>query len=438
MRTPLRNLRALVALAFLTLASAPCVAQTPAPTPAVASAQPIDGVWISRFERAWGEIGLYVRETPNRIDGLSNSRVNLQRLNDAAMEFAKRQPGLEPTPTLIQADGLMPELLPRPNGELYEWDATKRRMTSTLGEPASLNASARLILSQVPEVVSRLEAPNRFVMERWNKLMQDPAAPELLRNEVAARRLFAELWDGKGVQDARACQANLALILAAGQEYALRNHMSRGARINMNDAASTGLLSEMSSCPMRGKYTLAVVGEMPRCSIGGAHLCAAPEKLDELRRAALEARLRENPDDPIALVLLARLSPHEQARMMIERAVGLAPNVPALRLERLALCALLGDEEAAAEDVRWLLETIPAAPILHDIDAATRRGELARSPEFQASLLTKLADIRPDVLFVQTRAILACEAAGKKDESRRIYDRLGAANPGFLDILVRP
>jgi hypothetical protein len=434
-----RYLTTLLAVASLAIFAAPALAQTPAPTPAVASASvPLDAVWLSRFERSWGEIGMYVRENPNSIDGLSNSRVNLQRLNDAAVEFAKRQPGVEPTPPLLQAEGLVPELLPRPSTELYEWSAAQHRMTSTLGEPASLNASARILLSQVSEVVARFEAPNRFVQERWNKLMQDSNAPDLLRNEVAARRLFSELWDNQDARDATACQANLSLILVAAQAYALHNHMDRGARITINDAASTGLMSEMSGCPRRGKYTVAIVGELPRCSVGGAHLCNAPEKIDELRKASLEARLIEKPDDPVALALLARLSPDEQAGHMIDRAVSLAPNVPALRLERLAYNARIGNEDAAGADVRWLLETIPAASVLHDIDVATQRGALAQSPEFRAALLTKMADLRPDVLFIQTRAILACEAAGKHDESRRLYDRLGVANPGFLDILVRP
>jgi len=440
MRAARRWMAALViACAFGTCAQ-PAIAQTPTPATATgsAAAAPLDAVWLSRFERSWGEIGLYVRETPNRIDGHSNSRVNLQRLNEAAVEFAKRQPGVEPTPPLLQAEGLLPELLPRPAKELYEWNAVRKRMTSTLGEPASLTSSARIVLSQVPEVVSRFEVPNRFVHDRWNKLMEDADAPDLLRNEVAARRLFSELWDSKEVREATVCQANLSVIHSAAQSYALRNDMSRGARITLEDAASTGMMSDLSGCPRRGKYSLVLVGELPRCSIGGAHACNAPEKIDELRRTTVEARLRERPDDPVALVLAARFAPPDRALTMIERAVSLAPNIPALRLERLAFHAREGNEEAAGEDVRWLLETIPAASVLHDIDVATQRGALARSLEFRAALLTRLADIRPEVLFIQTRAILACEAAGKKDDSRRLYDRLTTANPGFGDILVRP
>ncbi len=399
---------------------------------------PVDAVWLSRFERAWGELGMYVRESPSELDAAANSRVNLQRLQDAAAEFQRRHPGLEPTPTLIQGEGLLPELLPRPKGELYAWDAASGRMTSTLGGAASLAESARMMISLVPDVVDRFDAPGALVQARWERLGTDPATPDFIRREVAVRRDFLELWQPKPVRDAVACQRNLSVIDQSLVFYAAHNGLSAGEAVTMDRVASTGLLDALPACPQRGRYAVTRVGAPATCSVGGAHATGAFAELTRLRRASIEARLAKSPGDPVGLALMARVADPSQAGDLVERAVAGAPEVPAIRLERIAVNTRLGREDAVAEDIAWLLGRLPAAPILHDIDVATRRGELAGAGEFRARLLLGLADARPDVLFIQLRALSAAHEAGLTGEARRIRARLVSVNPGYSDVIVQP
>ena len=70
----------------------------------------------------------------------------------------------------------------------------------------------------------------------------------------------------------KACVANLKQIAAAKDEYAEKYRLSAGATLPDGCLwAKDGFIRSQPECPTGGDYTVGIIGETPRCTLGGTH-----------------------------------------------------------------------------------------------------------------------------------------------------------------------
>jgi len=150
-----------------------------------------------------------------------------------------------------------------------------------------------------------------------------------------------------------------------------------------------------------------------------------------------EDALRKRPDYPPTMALAARHRDGTAGVALMEKAVATWPDVMALRIQRLAMNAERLNVEGLNRDLEYILARFPAAPLLLEIDVATRKGPLAVEPEFRSTIALAMADIRPEVLNVQLIAYRELVAAGRKDDARRVRSRMVEKQPGY-ETLIPP
>lgn len=433
--------KALLAALAIALAGG-AAAQPPAtPAPSVSPAvEPLPLEWISRFEQAWGVVGVYVIEPGDPADPAAVSRGNLQTLQLAAQEFLRTRPTGTPDVESLRALGLVGELPRGLPDERYSWNAEGRRFVSSAGGEVSLRAVAERALAVNHESRLRYLRPTALVRQRWAMLEADADAPDLIHREIEFRRVLDDLWEGGDVRAAKRCRAQLEQIEAASLTYGVNNSLAPGTPVTLRAIAAQGLMDDIRRCPKNGNYSLEKVGEKPKCSWGHGHDISVSEgeALTPIRRAIAEQFHANAPDNPVAVALAARYRPSAEALAMIDAALARQPDSAALRLERMSHLANLGRAEELVPEIEWLLARIPAAPVIFEIDLATNAGPLESATEFRAAVAKLLADSRPDLLSPQLRAISALQAAQRMDDARAVYDRLVRANPGYGDLLPRP
>ena len=76
----------------------------------------------------------------------------------------------------------------------------------------------------------------------------------------------------RGSSRDKACRANMKQLAHAKAEYAREHRLS--ASVELPDGclwAKNGYIKSAPECPSGGTYTVGVVDETPRCSVGGKH-----------------------------------------------------------------------------------------------------------------------------------------------------------------------
>jgi hypothetical protein len=70
----------------------------------------------------------------------------------------------------------------------------------------------------------------------------------------------------------KSCRANLKQLDADEEMYAAKQHLPAGAALPAGCLWATGgFIKSQPECPSGGAYTVGIVGETPKCSIGGKH-----------------------------------------------------------------------------------------------------------------------------------------------------------------------
>lgn len=203
----------------------------------------------------------------------------------------------------------------------------------------------------------------------------------------------------------------------------------------MQDVGRTGFIDLLEALPLGGEYRVSRVGEPPVAVIRGTEVPLEARGVDrEARRIALQV-LRERPGYPPALALAARPAEPEEALRLINQAVEEWPDVPALRIQRIATNAAQENFEEMNRDLDFLLARFPSAPVLIEIDLATRTGILARAADVRVGIATAMADIRPEVLNIQLLALSELLRAGDSDGALAIYNRMVQTHPGYRWLL---
>jgi len=399
----------------------------------------IDVQWILRYEQAYGIDGLYVDEPPPRVeDGDAMIRLDLVELTVGARRFKRLYPTENPTPSLLFLRNMIERKIQPPTGIEYTWvDESSRFVAVPPGKGRGDIVSGALLQLEAAEEYRRVVANGSAALNRnWQVLLDDPQTPELIRREIETRRYAARQTQTEAIHHARRTQA-LLQELNDCMELALAAGMLRsGEEITMQDVGRTGLIDLLERLPLDGEYVVTRAGEPPKARIRGREIPLAPSAIVDALRYQAQQALEAQPDYPPAMAVLARYLEPEKSLELITRAIEKWPDVPALRIQRLATNAKMGRFDALTEDLDMIVERFPTAPLLLEIDAATYDAKREGANELRAALIAPLAEIRPQVLPIQLLAFVALTDVGDKERAEVVRQRVLDRHPGFEPLLV--
>lgn len=397
----------------------------------------IETDWILRYEQAYGVAGLYVAEAPGDDEAARTRRV-LVELTLAAREVLARSPEVEPTVESLVRAGLITEAPQPPEGGSFVFNREARRFTTTLGGPHDLVFGAARQIAAMDGYLRVVAQGSPSLRERWRVLADDPTAPQLVRREIEARLYAIENADPPNIEMLVQVQRLLGQLNAAIELAVASRLLEPGAEIAMEDVGNTGLIQMLEALPGGGQYEVSRVGEPPVAVYGETRVAFDPGMVDRVRRQHFESLLEARPSYPPAMAMAARAREAEEALELLDRAVALWPDVPALRVQRISVLAAMLRVEELAEDLDWLLARFPAAPVLIEVLTATRQGPLAQAADARADVASAVARVRPEVLPLQVAAIREALLAERFDEAREVRDRVVGMHPGFEPLLALP
>jgi hypothetical protein len=259
-----------------------------------------------------------------------------------------------------------------------------------------------------------------------------------VRHEIETRRFSISFHDSPLVRGATETQRLLRQLDDAIQLAVAGGLLDAATTITMQQVGRTGLIDMLPALPAGGRYVVERSDKPPHALFGDRRINLSPAALAEQIAAETRRIASDRPDYPPALALRARYEDPEAALATVTRAIELWPDVPALRIQRIALRSRLLRVEELPEDLDYLLARFPSTPILLEIDTATRQGALATEPTFRVGLALSLAELRPEVLPIQLLALRECLEHGDRRAAIRIYDRLVQRHPGYEQVVVNP
>lgn len=393
--------------------------------------------WISVFEQSYGTEGLYPVELyPEGEAG--KSRLNLQDLSTAAARMEAARPGVRPTIAGLRLGGLLPELRPIDPPETYEWDDEFGFFVSSAGKDHSLLHGAMLLLRGNEIVRARLLQPDVYTRNRWKRIYEDGSAPEFIKREIILREFLLEHQNTPQARVGMRLQETLSLLEEATKLYALAEGLELGAEVTMEELQESRLVGFIERPPDEVELILGRVGEPHRARFRGIEITSDASSVRELQLAEAAAVLEKYPGFPPAIVLRARFEEPAQAIALADEAVKLWPDVPGLRIERLAQYARARDASRWTADMDFILKEFPAAPHLLELQVTAELAGVTDSPEARARFATMLADVRPDLLGHQIHALTTLRAVGDSTEANRILARLVETNPAWASVLPDP
>ncbi len=411
--------------------------------PAVARAQSaelperIDSDWVLAYEQAYSVEGLYVDEPPARSLA-GEVRADLLSLTTAGRRFQERLPGKDPTIDVLMTTGFLGERISSPEGMTYAWSPESRRFASSAGGEYDIVFGALAQLTAAETYREHVFAGGRRVQGGWQTLLEMPDVPVPIQREIETRRFVIDMTEYQGLKDLRYAQELLQKLADAIDFATATGQFEPGQEITMQDVGRTGLIATLRALPGGGQYRVTRVGEPPVAVYGETEVRLDPNALRARMKADAEDALLKRPVYPPAMALAARYREGDDAMLLIDRAIRIWPDVMALRIQRLAMNANRLDIDALNADLDYVLARFPAAPLLLEIDVATRKGPLAAAPELRATIAVTMADIRPEVLNVQVMAYRELLAAGAVEEARRVRDRLIDRHPGYEPLIPSP
>ncbi len=396
----------------------------------------VDTEWILRYEQIYGYAGLYVDEPPaSEGDEPARVRRELITLTKAAREYRERLPDSLPTPETLKATRFLDKAVSPPDDAKYVYSPETGRFLCSLGGKYDIVYGALAQLHAAERYRRKVINGSVEIRQKWKEFSAHEQTPELIKREIETRLFVIGKTDNQRIRDARKTQELLG-ELAEAMDFATATGMLKsGASITMQDIGATGLIDTLEALPQGGKYQVTTAGEPPTALVHGKTVMYSPTAVREYMKAEAELALRENPAYPPALALMARYQNDTDAMYSLDRAIDIWPDVPALRIQRLALKAKLGRVADLTPDMDDILARFPATPLMLEIDLATRQGPLTDEPTFRSSIAKAMADIRPEVLNLQILAIKELTAAGRIDEALETRARLVERHPGYDAVL---
>ncbi|MEQ8818845.1 MAG: hypothetical protein RLY93_01275 [Sumerlaeia bacterium] len=437
-------MRVLFILLLVLIASAltrPAPAQTPADDlPTTSTIERIERHWILAYEQGYGLPGLYIDPpAPAEDDAVGQVRAALIRMSRAARAYLRDNPDtIVPEVEALVEGGYLAQAPPvLPDGVRYVWSPKGRRFTTSTGGATDIVQSALNQLRSAELYRGRVARGSLNVGELWNIVLASPTAPPLLKGEAETRSYTVRMLNSEPMQRARLVQERLAELGEAIDLAVAAGKLAPGQDITMQDVARTGFIDRLLALPEGGEYSISRVGEPPVAVYGALRILldeTYPER-EILRRIARRAVI-DNPEYAPGRALLARTEP-DPARALesMDQIVKEWPDVPAFRVQRLALNSQLGNLPAMNEDIAYLLTRFPAAPIVLEVDMATRTGPYAEDPRLRARLGLLIAEVRPMLLNAQLIGFQELAKAGAYQQADAIRQRLVDRHPGFEPLL---
>ena len=393
--------------------------------------------WLARFEQSYGTEGLYVVEI-RPDDPAGPSRLNIQLLNAAAARFRTEHPDRPISLSGLEMRGMLPDLHEAPEDEEYVWDGDLGMFTSSLGGTHTPEAGILLLLEGYERIRQRILEPDNFVRSRWQRLYEDEDAPEWLRREILLREFLLEHYRFPLARRAEAIQQELRRLDAGIEAYALMQGLSDEDEVALEAIVQGGFYLPSRPFPPGMEIELERVGEGAWIELEGYTITGSPESVSRIRLDRAAEVFQQSPNFPPALALAARFQEPERSVAMLDRAIQSWPEVPGLRVERMSHHARMREFGQWQEDLDFILQQFPAAPLLVEIEIAAEQGRVSRVPEFQAQLATILADVRPDLLAHQLYAYTVLQEVGEDEVAQTVWERLVFANPAWRLVLPPP
>lgn len=404
--------------------------------PAVLLGAPIERKWLTIFEQSYGTEGLYVLEV-RPTDAGAASRLELQTVNSAALQFRVQHPDRPVTLEALDELGLLKGVAAERRGT-YVWDAEREIFLSNAGPEHSPAIGLVRLLDGNDTIRRRLRQPDPFTRDRWRRLYNDPEAPAQLKNEILLREFVLDHTYFPDVLLYERTQEQLKAINDAVTIYALAQKLAPDAPVTFAELRDSGMFGSLGHVPDNVEFKITTAGAKATGTINGVPIVEGPEGPATVRRNRADALLRKRPDYPPAMALAARFRPPAEAVAMLDKAIMAWPDVPGLRVERMAAEARRQGFNAWTKDMDFLVREFPAAPLLIEVEVAAENGRLSKAPEAHAALMVLLADVRPDLLTHQLMAMRSLERVGKTDAAATIYERLIFANPAWKLALTKP
>lgn len=393
--------------------------------------------WLGVFEQSYGTEGLYIVEVhPEDKGGIS--RLNLQKLNIASREFIGKFPTKVVTDEALKKAGLYPDVEKEAEDEVYTWSPSTELFESSLNEHHQSPFGALVLLEGNEQIRRRILHPDSYTRKRWGKIYNDPNAPEYLKQEITLREFLLEHFHFEGTEQADQIQENLAKLDEAIRLYVLSAEKEEGDKVTWAELDESGFSSLVGSFPKGARVDLQPVGT--RCSAvwRGVAITSDPQSVLDLRKKRAEQLFEKHPDFPPAMILMARFKEPTEGLNLVNKAIVLWPDVPGVRLERLTQLARLGRFNHWTQDLDYIVDHFPTAPLLIEIQLLGESSGLAENEEVNAEIAMVLADVRPDLLTHQLYAIKVLEKSGKHQEARSLYERLLRGNPAWKEVLDKP
>ncbi|MCB2154072.1 hypothetical protein KQI84_04250 [bacterium] len=396
----------------------------------------IDSDWILIYEQAYGVEGLYLDEPPAGDDLPAQCRENLAMLTKAAATWGMLHED-PPTVEALKAAERIEEAPQCPQGGTYTWNEDENRFDCTTGGSHSLVVGALRQLLGMELYEERVATAPLSVRKSWQIIYNDEKAPELLHREIETRMFALRYTDSAEIRQTMRIQSLLGELNAAIELATASELLEKDQEITMKDVGATGLIDRLEALPGQGRYRVSKVGEPPVAVYPDGDIPYSNQAIIDKMQELADGALEQYPDYPPALALRARYMDGEEALKGINKAIELWPDVPALHVQRLATNARLNRVKDFTPDLDYLLARFPAAPILLEIDSATRLGKVGLAPPIRASITTPMATVRPEILTVQLLAMKALSSANEQDQANALYKRLIKSHPGY-EPLVSP
>jgi hypothetical protein len=198
------------------------------------------------------------------------------------------------------------------------------------------------------------------------------------------------------------------------------------------------MFNSLGPVPDNVEFKITTAGSKATGTINGVPIVEGPIGPAVVRRSRAERLLKQRPDYPPAMAVAARYRAVPEAVTLLNRAIEIWPDVPGLRVERMAAEARRRNFAAWTPDLDFILRRFPAAPLLIEVDVAADNGRLSDAPTAHAEIIVMLADVRPDLLTHQLMAMKMLEKLNRMEDAATIHDRLVFANPSWRVALTRP
>lgn len=416
---------------FLLAASIQAHAQEPAPEPIEAAE------WLAVFEQSYGREGLYVIEIAPADPGAS-TRLNIQALNAAAQRLQAEHPDQAVSIDALEKNGLLPELKPRAEDDVYTWDADAGTFRGTLPPPHDPAAGPLFLLEGNERIRERILRPDNFSRTRWKKVYTDPETPQFLKKEIELREFLLDHFYFQKALIADSIHEQLKKLEEVLKLYAIAEGKQVGDPVNWAGLETARFGELIPRFPKGTEVRLDTIGESPTAIYGGMEITADPASVGKIRREHAQKIWEKYPTYPPVLALRARFEKPSAALPLINEAIAKWPGVPGLRVERMTHLARLGRIPAWTDDLDFVLRNFPAAPLLIEIQILAETDAFPDDLNSEAEFATVLADVRPDLLTHQLYAIQTLTDAGRLDDAQTVYDRLVYGNPAWGLVLPPP